>query len=110
MNITINRPAMPATGVTLELTVEELRRLVRSQREWLNGHGSTGFSSGGVTSAARPASRPGSRSPTSPAGEPRDMIRFRMTRARWEQVRVERAFPDVAIDGLGPCLPLLGVG
>ena len=45
-----------------------------------------------------------------PAGEPRDMIRFRMTRARWEQVRVERAFPDVAIDGLGPCLPLLGVG
>ena len=45
-----------------------------------------------------------------PEGEPREMIRFRMTRARWDQVRAERAFPDVAIDGLERCLPLLGVG
>jgi RimJ/RimL family protein N-acetyltransferase len=43
-------------------------------------------------------------------GGPRDMIRFRMTRARWQEVRAERGFPDVAIDGLEPCLPLLGVG
>jgi RimJ/RimL family protein N-acetyltransferase len=45
-----------------------------------------------------------------PEGEPRDMIRFRMTRARWQEVRAERAFPEVAIDGLERCLPLLGVG
>jgi RimJ/RimL family protein N-acetyltransferase len=45
-----------------------------------------------------------------PEGEPREMVRFRMTRARWETVRVERAFPEVVIDGLDACLPLLGVG
>jgi RimJ/RimL family protein N-acetyltransferase len=45
-----------------------------------------------------------------PEGEPRDMIRFRMTRARWHEVRAERAFPEVVIDGLEPCLPLLAVG
>jgi RimJ/RimL family protein N-acetyltransferase len=45
-----------------------------------------------------------------PGGEPRDMVRFRMTRARWQEVRAERAFPEVAIDGLEGCLPLLGVG
>jgi RimJ/RimL family protein N-acetyltransferase len=45
-----------------------------------------------------------------PEGEPRDMIRFRMTRQRWQEVRAEREFPEVVIDGLDGCLPLLGVG
>ena len=45
-----------------------------------------------------------------PEGEPREMIRFRLTRERWDRVRAERAFPEVVIDGLEPSLPLLGVG
>jgi hypothetical protein len=33
------------------------------------------------------------------------MARFRMTRARW----LERRRDDIRIDGLEPCLPLLGL-
>ena len=34
------------------------------------------------------------------------MLKFRMTRAAWESVRRD----DIAIEGLEPCLPLLGAG
>lgn len=39
-------------------------------------------------------------------GEPQREIRFRLERARWEQRRRD----DVVIEGLAPCLPLLGAG
>ncbi len=45
-----------------------------------------------------------------PHGEPRDTVRFRLTRERWLRVRAERRFPLVAIDDLAPCLPLFGAG
>jgi RimJ/RimL family protein N-acetyltransferase len=43
-------------------------------------------------------------------GEPRETIRFRLTRERWLRERAARDFPHVGIEGLGPCLPLFGAG
>lgn len=45
-----------------------------------------------------------------PRGEARELALFRLTRERWEQFRAEGRYPEVEIDGLEPCLPLLGLG
>jgi RimJ/RimL family protein N-acetyltransferase len=45
-----------------------------------------------------------------PMGEPRDTVRFRLTRGRWLRVRAERGLPEVEIEGLEPSLPLFGIG
>lgn len=39
-------------------------------------------------------------------GQPSRQLQFVMTRDRWEQIRRD----DIEVDGLEPCLPLLGLG
>jgi len=43
-----------------------------------------------------------------PRGEPREVVRWRLTRQRWDELRAEGRYPDVGIEGLEPCRPLLG--
>jgi RimJ/RimL family protein N-acetyltransferase len=39
---------------------------------------------------------------------PAEQVRFRMTREGWEDARADRRHPVVTLDGVGPCLALLG--
>ena len=45
-----------------------------------------------------------------PRGAPVDTIRWRLTRERFEALRAEGRYPEVTIEGLAPCLPVLGLG
>lgn len=44
-----------------------------------------------------------------PRGEPVDSIRWRLTGERFERLRSEGSYPDVTVEGLDPCRPLLGL-
>lgn len=45
-----------------------------------------------------------------PRGEPRDTIRWRLTRDRWLGLRREGRYPDVVLEGVADCAGLLGAG
>lgn len=44
-----------------------------------------------------------------PRGEPRETVRWRLTRERWKALKAEGRYVPVEIDGLEPCLPLFGL-